>query len=135
MAFRRLFWLFTSLVIMASLLITSCTGNSGDQVRTELVTVPVIITATTDPDVTPNVIIITATLDRTQVAVPDDFVPESSGTLNAPQFTTELPDSDSSSDSGVPVECLIHIVDDGDTIFGLAEIYGVNPFRRKDKVF
>ncbi len=86
MSYRRLFWLFTSLIMMASVLIAGCTvGGAGDQVRTELITVQVIVTATPDPDMTPNVIIITATLDRTQVAVPDDIVPESDGILSTTQ--------------------------------------------------
>lgn len=130
MSYRRLFWLFTSLIMMASVLIAGCTvGGAGDQVRTELITVQVIVTATPDPNVTPNVMIITATLDRTQVAVPDDIAPESDGTVSSQQLNvTRLPDDDSSDDSGIPSECLIHIVDEGDTMFGLAEVYGVNPF-------
>lgn len=129
MSYRRLFWLFTSLIMMASVLIAGCTvGGAGDQVRTELITVQVIVTATPDPDVTPNVIIITATLDRTQVAVPDDIVPESDGTASSQQLNVTQSPDDESSDSGIPTECLIHIVDEGDTIFALAEDYGVNPF-------
>lgn len=130
MSFRRLFWLFTTALIMASMLIVGCTvGGAGDQVRTELITVQVIITATPDPNVTPNVIIVTATLDRTQVAVPDNFVPETSGTFTSQQLNvTQSSDESSSSNSNIPSECLIHIVDEGDTIFALAEVYGVNPF-------
>lgn len=134
MSFRKLFWLFTALLVLTCLILVSCTDNgSGSQVRTQLVTVPpIIITATPDPNVTPNVIIVTATFDRTQVAVPDDIVPEDSGTQTTPGFgVTQIADAQSVTedpDSGVPSGCLSHTVEEGDTVFGVAEVYGVNPF-------
>lgn len=134
MSFRKLFCLLILFSLMMSLLIVGCTiPTSNDGVRTELITVEVIITATPDPAVTPEVIIITATLDRTQVAVPDGIVPESTGSNSntAQSGVTQIPDSDIeavSSDSNVPGGCLIHVVDEGDTVFGIAEEYEVNPF-------
>ncbi|MGJ3240773.1 MAG: lamin tail domain-containing protein [Anaerolineae bacterium] len=134
MAFRRLFWLFMTFAIMISLVVVGCgVVPTGEQVRTELITVQVIVTATPDPNVTPNVIIITTTPDRTQVAVPDGIVPADSGTNNSTLFTgTQIAgnasSADGETDSSVPVGCIVHVVGEGDTIFGLAEDYGVNPF-------
>jgi len=132
MSLRKIFLLLMLLSLMMSLVIVGCTiPVSNDGVRTELITVEVIITATPDPNVSPEVIIITATLDRTQVAVPDGIVPATSSNSTAQPGTTQIPDSDvaaASSGSDVPDGCLIHIVDEGDTVFGIAEEYEVNPF-------
>ena len=134
MPIRRLFWQFLVLIVMSLLVIAGCAilPQTDDGGRTQLITVEVIVTATPDPDVSPEVIIITATLDRTQVAVPAGIVPETTSISGTRQFgITQIPDGDiaeSSSTSDVPAGCLLHIVDDGDTIFGLADEYGVNPF-------
>ena len=136
MSLRRTLWLAIILSLTASLIIAGCSiPTSNDGVRTELVTVIVRITNTPDPDATPEVIIITATPDRTQVNVPDGIVPEGSNTDGTPQVgTTQIPDADidaetvSASGISAPDGCLIHIVDEGDTFFGVAEEYEVNPF-------
>ncbi|MGB7342566.1 MAG: lamin tail domain-containing protein [Phototrophicaceae bacterium] len=128
---RKLFWLSLTLSVMAALIIAGCgVTPSGDQIRTELITVQVIITATPDPNASPEIIIITATLDRTQVAVPDGIVPETTASANGVTAlqVTQSADTSAASTSNVPEGCLPHIVEDGDTIFGLADIYGVNPF-------
>lgn len=136
MSLRKIFLLLMLLSLMMSLVIVGCTiPVSNDGVRTELVTVIVRISDTPDPNVSPQVIIITATPDRTQVTVPDGIVPENSGNTGSNSTaipgTTQIPDSDveaASSGSDVPDGCLIHIVDEGDTVFGIAEEYEVNPF-------
>ncbi len=134
MPIRRLFWQFLVLILMSLLVIAGCAvlPQADDGGRTQLITVEVIVTATPDPNVSPEVIIITATLDRTQVAVPAGIVPETTSVGGTAQFgITQIPDDDvaaSSSSSDVPAGCLLHIVDDGDTVFGLADEYGVNPF-------
>ncbi|MEO1164377.1 MAG: lamin tail domain-containing protein [Chloroflexota bacterium] len=134
MFIRKFGWLLTTLFLLLAMIIVGCgVPASGDQVRTELITVEVIITATPDPNVTPNVIIVTATTDRTQVAVPDDIVPDTddedggSTQLSGTQIAASSSE-DTEDDNGVPSSCLIHIVEDGDSVFGIAEIYGVDPF-------
>lgn len=136
---RRFGWLVTALFLLIAMIMVGCgVTPSGDQVRTELITVEVIITATPDPNVTPNTIIITATTDRTQVAVPDDIVldtddddeGDASAQLSGTQIAASSSDDDEEEDddNGVPSSCLIHIVEDGDSVFGIAELYGVDPF-------
>lgn len=110
--------------------------------QTELVTVVVYVTNTPDPNVTPNVIIVTPTSERTVVDVPEGLVPtgdaaSAQGESAALQVTPGA-QGDATSGEGservLPEGCLLHIVDSGDTIFGLAEEYAaeygldVNPF-------
>lgn len=110
--------------------------NTADP-RVQLVTVEVVITATTDPEATEAVRIITATPDRTQVAVPEDIIPEttqvasaSSASTNEPEIEgTPLGDGESASASLPGAgDCLVHEIAEGDTPFALAEQYDVNPF-------
>lgn len=134
MIVRRFFWQILVLTLLASLVIAGCNivPQTSDGGRTELITVEVIVTATPDPDVSPEVIIITATLDRTQVAVPEGIVPQTTDRSGTPQpGVTPIGDEDiavASSSSNIPAGCIAHVVDDGDTVFGLADEYGVNPF-------
>jgi hypothetical protein len=131
MRFRRPFFLLLLTILSTFLVLSACTVGTGeDRVRTVLVTVPVVVTATTDPNATPNVIIITATTDRTQVNVPESLVGgtrDGSGasTLNVTAQSLDLTESVG---SDVPTGCLVHVVGDGDTVFGVADEYGVNPF-------
>lgn len=130
----RRFLLFMLLLLLSSfLMLAGCTvGSPEDRVRTELITVVVVVSPTPDPNATPNVIIITATTDRTQIAVPDNIVPQgtrdANNALNLTALPLDLTQSSSSSGSAAPDGCLTHIVGDGDTMFGLADEYGVNPF-------
>jgi lamin tail-like protein/LysM domain-containing protein len=133
MILKQKFWLLIAMLLGSLLIISACTlPTSGDTVRTELVTVVFIITETPDPNASPNYIIVTATPDRAQVDVPDSIVTSaSSGQQGTPQFgVTQLPDSANiqSIGSNVPVGCIEHTIADGDTIFALADEYGVNGF-------
>jgi hypothetical protein len=131
MLFRRIFLLLMLLLLSSFMMLAGCTvGNPEDRVRTELITVVFVVTATPDPNATPNVIIITATTDRTQVNVPDNIVQEgtsSGSTSNLNATPLDLTQSSSSS-SNLPDGCITHVVEEGDTIFGIAEEYGVNGF-------
>lgn len=132
MSLKRRFLLLMCLLLSSILIVSGCTfGNSGGGVRTELVTVVFVITQTPDPNATPNVIIVTATPDRTQVNVPANIVDRStSGQQTSQLGGTLLPDAAALQDEGnnVPVGCIEHTIADGDTIFALAEEYGVDGF-------
>ena len=105
------------------------------EAETRPVTVVVYITNTPVPNASPNVIVVTATSERAVVDVPDGLVPTANdtevalGTPLTPPAPVTLEAADAAA-SGVnlPAGCLLHTIDDGDTIFGLAEEYGVNPF-------
>src|SRR5688572_16967480 len=92
MQFRRPFFLLMLLLLSSFLTLIGCTvGTPEEGVRTVLITVEIIITATTDPNATPNVIIITATPDRTQVNVPENLVGTNSSSGTSALNVTPLP--------------------------------------------
>jgi LysM repeat protein len=102
--------------------------------ETRPVTVVVYITNTPVPNASPNVIVVTATSEREVVDVPDGLVPTADatqlaqGTPLTPLAPSTLEAAAAGSGIDLPAGCLLHTIDDGDTIFGLAEEYGVNPF-------
>ncbi len=119
-------------------------GGSAEPERI-LVTVPIVITATPDPLYTPPVIIITSTVDRTQVALPPDILESASaanaGGTSAPNTTpgTPLPTLNladaqqlnpgvAETATALPQNCILHTLAEGDTPFGIAAQYGANPF-------
>jgi hypothetical protein len=105
-------------------------GNSGGQVQ--IVTVAVIITATQDPNATLPVIIISATPDRTQVAIPTSVAQAVDGltiippTIDATQLAAN-PNLEQTQVS-LPQNCILHTVASGDTPFGIAAQYGSDGF-------
>lgn len=107
-------------------------ANSADP-RVQLVTVEVIITATADPNATEAVRVITATPDRTQVAVPTNIIPLTTQVASTGEDDENPEDGESvalsqSAIDSAPTECIVHEIVSGDTPFGLAEQYDVNPF-------
>lgn len=96
-----------------------------------LVTFPVIVTATTDPLVTPNVIIITATPDPSQPQIVE--IPESArdGALQPPPAADAggeaVADAQASGPS-MPENCIEHVIADGEFPSLIAERYSVNIF-------
>jgi hypothetical protein len=109
-------------------------GNRGaaPEGQVQIVTVPVIITATPDPNATIPVIIITATLDRTQVAVPTGIAASVDGlTVIAPTIdATQLAANPGLQETQIslPQNCILHTVAAGDSPFGIAAQYGANGF-------
>ena len=109
-------------------------GGSQQQIAPQIVTVPILITATTDPNVTPEVIIVTATpLPGSISALPTDlFEGEGSETRTAvPTIDPESLGGDSVAQATVaalPENCIVHVMVEGDTPFGVAEIYDANGF-------
>ncbi len=104
------------------------------EAETRPVTVIVYITNTPVPDASPNVIVVTATSEREVVDVPDGLVPTADatqvalGTPLTPLAPVTVDAAAAESGINLPAGCLLHTIDEGDTIFGLAEEYGVNPF-------
>ncbi|MCB9458859.1 MAG: lamin tail domain-containing protein [Anaerolineaceae bacterium] len=109
-------------------------SDTGDP-RQVLVTVEVLITATRDPNATQEVMIVTATPDRTQLAVPDVVLTDSANVASAPTvdpndldaqgLTAQSAEGESQS---LPENCLIHVVESGDTVYFVAEEYDVDYF-------
>lgn len=119
---------------VALVVISFFMGRNPDQgVAPQLVTVQLIITATRDPNITPEVIIITATPLPGQISsLPTDLFetpdltrspvptinPEALGASAALQETA----------TALPPNCILHTLVEGDTPFGVAQIYGADPF-------
>lgn len=134
-------WLF--LMLAMTLLIGGCAGLMGSnqpQVRTELITVVVIVTATDDPGATEEVRVITATSDRTQVDVPDGIAqeddegdPDARGTqlaqgLDGAEALSAAGASDEDESPALPENCITHVVDSGENPSLIAVQYDVNLF-------
>ncbi len=107
-------------------------GQASNSQRVQIVTVEVLITATPDPNATIPVIIITATVDRTQVAVPANILPDGvtvfPATLSASALDPSGETSIGSASLALPQNCITHTVEAGDAPFAIAAEYGANPF-------
>lgn len=133
---------FLVAVVGASIAIMAFGDRLTPETQIQPMTVVVVYTATTDPNVTPNVTVVTATPNRTQVALPPNILPSdvaNTGStilrptldpndLNATAALVTGGDEGTTITSNLPAECIVHIVVEGDTLFGIAEQYEVNPF-------
>lgn len=117
----RSIWLLHAATIIFVVIVAGCTvASSGNSGQTDLISVEVFITTTPDPNITPDIQIVTATVDRTQDAL-----------LTATVLPTSTFDASQSLDErlrNLPPSCLTHTVVDGNTFFGVAAEYGVDPF-------
>lgn len=112
-------------------------GNTPVQSNQVIVTVPILVTATTDPNATPRVIIITATpLPGSVGVLPTGILETSPAPL--PGLTTaeaQAINPASAGDSGsavatvLPENCILHTIASGDTPYGVALQYGADFFR------
>jgi len=101
----------------------------------QVVTVEIKITNTPDPNTTPRVVIITATpLPGTpnSVTLPNDLL-TTPDPLSTPVFTLDaqaLPGDGSiqGTATALPPNCILHVLQSGDTPFGIAEQYGADGF-------
>jgi hypothetical protein len=107
--------------------------NEGTSTSQVVITVPVLITATRDPNATDSVRIITATpLPGTPgiVQLPTDLLDDLDGTVaSAPTIDPALIASNSGlqqTATSLPANCVLHTVVEGDTPFGIAEQYGAD---------
>jgi LysM repeat protein len=110
--------------------------NEGPSTSQVVITVPVLITSTRDPNATESVRIITATpLPGTPgtVLLPTDLLDDIGGTIaSAPTIDPSLIAGSSGlqqTATSLPANCVLHTVAEGDTPFGIAEQYGSDGFR------
>jgi len=104
-------------------------GNAAQQLAPEIITVPVLITATVDPDAA-FVVVVTASPPGENRAVTP--APAFVGGAGAPEAggTEELivvPYPIEAFTEGLPAGCVLHAVRPGDTPYALAGIYGADP--------
>lgn len=105
-------------------------AGAGGQGPVQIVNV--VVTATPDPNVSPNVIIITATLQPSQIAsLPDGVVETSLPSITGtppPTFDAEGDDELALTATALPPNCIPHAIQEGETPFSIAEIYGADGF-------
>lgn len=131
---RRVLVLFAVMLLAAGcgLVPGDSSGQPGPVVT--VIQVPVIVTATTDPNATPLVIVVTATpLPGSVGALPTGILE-----TDAPGRQATAPTLDPAvlganaalqqTATALPENCILHTLEAGDTPFGIAEIYGANGF-------
>lgn len=113
--------------------------NPSAEPQQIVITVPILVTATQNPDVPPQVIVVTATpLPGTPniVSLPTGLIDTPSADLAltraaAPTIDPSLIAADAGAQataSALPPNCILHTVEEGDTAFGIGEEYGVSGF-------
>jgi hypothetical protein len=117
------------------LALTFFNSRQAPRETVRMVTVEILVTATIDPNASPMVTVVTATTDRTQVAVPTELLGVA-GT--APAVSTrptldvagaqQLNPDVAQTATALPANCQLHTIVEGDTPFGIAEQYGANLF-------
>ncbi|MFN8372336.1 MAG: lamin tail domain-containing protein [Anaerolineae bacterium] len=108
--------------------------TGSQQAGQVVVTVPLLITTTPGPTQTPW--LITATPEPGTVILPPGLITPNprvtqQGTSPDSQSVNpaqETPGAQTASGTQLPANCIIHVVESGDTPFGLGEIYGVSGF-------
>lgn len=136
---RRSMFTFLLVNIIVSLVVAfgaiSFLSERGGEPNERLVTFEVIITATRDPLVTPNVIVITATPDPElpeRAVIPDDVregTVVAGITAPAPTIDPEvLSGNAQAADSTLPEGCILHVIAEGDFPSALAVEYEISVF-------
>ncbi|MBI1280323.1 MAG: LysM peptidoglycan-binding domain-containing protein [Anaerolineaceae bacterium] len=129
--------LITAAVIFA---VTRLLNNNTPPPTTSqlVITVPILVTATTDPNAGPTIKIVTATPQPGTVILPTGILvtTESSsaqtvGTIDAGAVAINPSDAQSPGvvTTALPENCILHTLVEGDTPFGVAEQYGADPFK------
>ena len=103
-----------------------------------VITVPILVTATTDPNAGPTIKIVTATPQPGTVILPtgiivtsDNSSAQTLGTIDASAVAINPNDAQSASavSTVLPDKCILHTLVEGDTPFGIAQQYGADPFK------
>ena len=107
-------------------------NSNGQQV---VITVPILVTATTDPNATPMIRIVTATPLPGQVILPTNILDATAvggtpivSTFDAQALSGNIPLQGTA--TSLPQNCILHSVQSGDTPYGIAQQYGVADFNR-----
>lgn len=139
---RRSLIVFVILNVFISLAVAygviTLLNPQGQQNTTQVViTVPILVTATTDPNFTPEVRIITATPLPGSIGLLPTGILETAASPSTPLATIDAA-AISGALSGdtalqttatnLPQNCILHVIADGDTPFGIAEQYGISGF-------
>lgn len=137
---RRSLITFVVLNVLISLgvafaVISALSPQNGGGSQQVVITVPVLVTATPDPNATPRVVIITATPlpgQQQSAALPTGLfeTPEGTEGVFATFDLTVLSDNTDlqATATALPAGCILHTVAEGDTPFGIAEQYGADGF-------
>ena len=121
-----------TLVVVFAVISIINSQNANQPANRIVITVPILITSTKDPDLTESVRIVTATpLPGTPgvVSLPTGLLPELDETFIAPTIDPALIEASSAlqeTATALPANCILHTVVEGDTPFGIAEQYGVD---------
>ncbi len=129
--------LITAAVIFA---VTRLLSNNAPAPTTSqlVITVPILVTATTDPNAGPAIKIVTATPQPGTVILPtgilatsDSAAAQTVGTIdaNAVAIDPNAAQSQGAAATLLPDKCILHTLVEGDTPFGVAEQYGADPFK------
>jgi hypothetical protein len=133
---RRLFLPLIALVLLIAIgfaLGVAYSGRSAapsQSAAPQVVTVPIIITATRDINATEVVRIVTATpLPGSVGPLPTGILETTNPTISVATLDPELLGADAALQETVtslPENCIPHAIQEGDTPFGIAEVYGVS---------
>lgn len=111
-------------------------GNTPVETNQVIVTVPILVTATTDANATPRVVIITATPLPGSVGVLPTGILETNAaplpgleTANAQAINPVDAAAGGAVATVLPENCILHSIADGDTPYGVALQYGADFFR------
>ncbi len=129
--------LITAVVIIV---VTSVLNSNAPPPTTSqlVITVPILVTATTDPNAGPTIKIVTATPQPGTVILPtgilvtaDGSSAQTVGTIDANAIAVNPGDAQSVSGvtTALPANCITHTLVSGDTPFAVAEQYGADPFK------
>ncbi len=136
---RRLFLPLIALVLLIVIgfaLGVAFSGRNAPAIQSaapQVVTVPIIITATRDPNATEVVRIVTTTpLPGSVGPLPTGILETGSSTaVSVATLDPELLGADAALQETVtslPENCIPYAIQDGDTPFGIAEVYGISGF-------
>jgi hypothetical protein len=125
--------------VVALVVINAFGGGQGTQQSpVQVITVEVLVTSTVDPNATVPVRIITTTpLPGSIGALPTGIIPTVGGDASTPLATIDAQalgvviDENAAlqgTATALPPNCILHVVQSGDTPFGIAEQYGADGF-------
>jgi len=134
--------LITAAVIFAvTKLLNSNTPTTSSQLVIQ--TVPILVTATTDPNAGPTIKIVTATPQPGTVILPtgilatsDSSSSQAVGTIdaNAVAINPNAAQSQNVATTALPENCILHTIAEGDTPYGIAEQYGNDPVTLSNRI-